>query len=82
MDAARRTEMQYGGCRRYIVRSFQDKYAVVVSQGPVDFLDVRSQLFRLGPKGRRTLGCVVDVFDAPLQELDIDDESCNLSASS
>ena len=80
VDVAHRSEMQDGSGRRFIVRGFQDQKAVVVAQGPVDVLDLRTELLRLSLEDRRPLGRVVDVFDALLRELDFGDESCHVDA--
>ncbi len=55
---------------RLVIRSFENQQAVVVAQGPVNLLDLRAKLLRLGLENRRSLGRVVDVFDAMLGELD------------
>jgi hypothetical protein len=56
--------MQNGGGRRLIVRGFEDQQAVVVAQGPVDVLDLYTELFCFGLEDRRPLGRMVDIFDA------------------
>ena len=66
VDVAHRSQMQNGGGRRFIIRGFQDQQPVVVAQSPVDLVDLRTQVLRLGLEDRRTLGCVVDVLDALL----------------
>ena len=66
VDVAHCSQMQDGSGRRFIIRGFQDQQPVVVAQSPVDLVDLRTQLLRLGLEDRRTLGCVVDVLDALL----------------
>lgn len=74
MDVAHRPQVQHDGSRSFVIRCIQDQQAVVVPQGPVDFLDLRTEFLGLGLEDRCTLRRVVDVFDALLSEFDRRDE--------
>ena len=74
MDVAHCTEMHNDGSCRFVIRGFEDQQAVVIAQGLVDFLDLCTELLRLGLEERRSLGRVVNVLDALLGELDRRDE--------
>lgn len=59
VDVAHRPQVQHDGSRRFVVRGFQDKQAVVVPQCPVDFHDLGTEFLGLGLEDRRTLrGCL------------------------
>lgn len=66
-----------GGCS-FVIRGFENQQAIVVAQGPVDFLYLRTKFLRLGLEYRRSLGRVVNVLDALLGKLDSGDEPGDL----
>ena len=68
VNVAHRSQMQNGGCRRFIMPSFQDHGTVVVAQGPVHVPDLNAHFSGLSLEDRRTPGCMVDVLDALLAE--------------
>jgi hypothetical protein len=82
VDVPHRSQVQDGGGRCFIIRGFQDQQAVVVAQRPVDFLDLRTESLCFRLEDGRSLGRVVDVFDALLGKLDVGDESCDVAAPS